>query len=236
MKNIWKHLITASVFLALLSCASAPVEQQRDFDLYFSLGLSYLNEGSYQKAYIQFQSAYKLNPKNKDVLHCLGIVYLHFDNLKESKRYLAEAISIDDGFSEAHNNLGIAYMKMDSWNEAITHFKKALTNPLYQNPESAYFNLGSVYYKTGSYELAITTLKDGLKRSPNFVPLYYRLALAYNKIGRYGDASEMLTTAVGKDSLYNGDKEKFIQEIRKQYLKSDKEDPDLVDYLEIAHY
>jgi type IV pilus biogenesis/stability protein PilW len=224
------------LFLVLYGCASATVEQQREADLHLSLGLSYLKEGNYQLAYLQFQAAHGIEPRNKDVLHCLGIVYLHYEDLEKSKKYLHDAISIDDNFSEAHNNLGIVYLKMAKWNESIEHFKKALKNPLYQNPESAYFNLGTAYYRLGNYELAITTFRDALKRAPGFVPLYYRLALSYNKIGRYGDASEMLTMAIEKDNLYNGDKEKFIQGIKSQYLKSDKEDLDLGDYLEIANY
>lgn len=236
MKNIWKCFIGGLCFLLLFGCASAPVEQQRDADLHFSLGLSYLNEGNYQMAYIQFQTANRLDPRNKYILHCLGIVYLHFENLEKSKKYLLDAISLDENFSEALNNLGIVYMKTGKLDEAIEHFKKALSNPLYQNPESAYFNLGTAYYRLGKYELAITTLRDAIKRAPGFAPLYYRLALSYNKVGRYGDAAEMLTLAIEKDSIYNGDKEKFIQEIKRQYLKTDKEDTDLEDYLEIAAY
>lgn len=232
----WKCIVVVTILLVLLGCASVPIEQRRDADLHLSLGLSYLSEGNYQMAYIQFQSAYKLDPRNKDILHCLGIVYLHFENLEKSKKYLLDAISIDDNFSEAHNNLGIVYMKMERWNDAIEHFKKALSNPMYQNPESAYFNLGSSYYRLGNYELAITIFRDALKRAPNFAPLYYRLALSYNKIGRYGDASEMLTIAIEKDAEYNGDKNKFIHVIRNQFIKSDKKDPDLLDYLEIANY
>lgn len=236
MGTFWKSKITVLAFLVLFGCASMPVEQQEDANFHIGLGLSYLNEGNYQMAYIQFQAAYKLAPNNKDVLHCLGIVYLQFGDLEKSKKYFLDALSIDENFSEAHNNLGIVYMKTGKWDEAIEHFKKALNNPMYQNPESAYVNLGNVYYKLGKYEISVKTYEDALKRFPGFAPLYYKLALSYNKIGRYGDASEMLTTAIEKDRSYNGDKEKFIQEIKRQYLKSDKGDPDLADFLEIAAY
>lgn len=222
--------------MLLCGCASAPVEQQIEADLYYRLGLSYLNEGNYQMAYIQFQLAHQLEPKNKDILNSLGIVYLHFENFEKSKSFFLLAIAVDDSFSAAHNNLGILYLKMTKWNEAIEHFKKSLSNPLYQNPESAYFNLGTAYYRLGKYELAVTAFKDALKRVPAFVPSYYGLALAYNRTGRYGEASEMLIKAIEMDSAYNGDKMKFIQEIRKQYLKSDKDTSDLEDYLEIVNY
>ncbi len=228
--------ITVILFLLLCGCASAPVEQQREADLHFRLGLSNMDEGNYQMAYIQFQMANKIEPKNKDILNGLGVVYLHFEELEKSKSYFLAAIAIDDNFSTAHNNLGTVYLKLSKWDEAIEHFKKSLSNPMNQNPESAYFNLGTAYYRLNQYESAITAFKHALKRVPDFLPSYYGLALAYNKTGRYGEASEMLTKAIEMDNAYNKDKTKFIQEIRKQYLKSDQDNPDIEDYLEIVNY
>ncbi len=223
-------------FLFISGCASVSEKKVKEADLYFNLGLSYLNEGNYQMAYLQFQKAHSIEPRNKEILNSLGLIHLHFGDLEKSKRFFLEAIMVDDSFSIAHNNLGIVYTRMSNWNEAIKHFKKALSNPMYQNPESAYFNLGNAYYKLGQYELSIIAYNDSLKRAPNFVPSYYGLSLSYNRIGRYSEASEMLTKALNMDPAYNGDKVKFIQEIRKHYLKSDNENEDLADYLEIINY
>lgn len=245
MKNIkiysvkTKVLIVLSCFLllsVLSGCASVPVEQQKEADLYSQLGFSYLNEGNYQMAYLQFQKAHSIEPKNKETLNSLGLIHLHFEDLEKSGRFFLDAILIDGNFSAAHNNLGIVYTKMFKWNEAVEHFKKALSNSMYQNPESAFSNLGTAYYKLGQCDLAIIAYRDSLKRAPAFAPSYYGLALSYNKIGRYGEASEMLTRAIEIDPAYNGDKIKFIQEIKKHYLKSDDHNQDLSDYLEIFNY
>lgn len=243
MKNIKKYSLKpiTSFFicyflLIIIGCASISVEKEKEAALYFNLGLSFLNEGNYQMAYIQFQKAYGIEPRNKEILNSLGLIYLHFGDLEKSKKLFLDAITIDDSFSIAHNNLGIVYTRMLNWHDAIRHFKKALSNPLYQNPESAYFNLGNAYYKLGKYHLSIDSYNNAIKRAPNFVPAYYGLSLAYNKIGKYGDASEMLTKALDMDPTYKGDKIKFVQEIKKQYLKSDKENEDLADYLEIINY
>lgn len=242
MKNIkiysvkTKVLIALSCFLLLSGCASVKVEQQKEADLYFQLGVSYLNESNYQMAYLQFQKAYSIEPKNKEILNSLGLIHLHFEDLEKSRRFFLDAILIDGDFSTAHNNIGIVYIRMSKWNEAIEHFKKALSNPMYQNPESAYLNLGTAYYKLGRYDLAIISYRDSLKRAPAFAPSYYGLALSYNKIGRYGEASEMLTRAIDIDPAYNGDRMKFIQEIKKHYLKSNNNNQDLSDYLEISNY
>ncbi|MCX7913126.1 MAG: tetratricopeptide repeat protein [Thermodesulfovibrionales bacterium] len=199
-----------------------------------TLGLSYLNENNYQMAYIQFQKAYGIEPKNKDVLNSLGLIYLYFGDFEKAKRYFNEAIQIDTNFSAAYNNLGTLYARMSKWDEAIEYFKRALSNPLYENPENAYFNLGNAYYRVGKYELSITAYLSSLKRDSSFTPSLYGLALAYNRLGRYGDAAEMLSKAIALDPRYSGDKMKFIKDIRNQYIKSG--DQDLADYLDIINY
>lgn len=242
MKNIkmyfaaTKILILASCLSLILGCASIKPEQQKDADMFFKLGISYLNEGNYQLAYIQLQKAHSIEPNNKEILNSLGLIHLHFGDLEKSIKFFLDAISVDRHFSTAYNNLGIAYTRMSKWNEAIEQFKKALSNPMYENPESAYFNLGNGYYRLGQYDLSIIAYKDSLKRAPKFSHSYYGLALCYNKIGRYGEASEMLATAIEIDPAYNGDKIKFIQEIKRHYFKSDGENQDLADYLEIINY
>lgn len=242
MKNIrmyfttTKILILVSCFLLLFGCASIKPEQQKDADMFFKLGVSYLNEGNYQMAYLQFQKAYSIEPNNKEILNSLGLIHLHFGDLEKSARFFLDAILVDRNFSTAHNNLGIVYIRMSKWNEAIEQFKKALANPMYENPESAYFNLGNGYYRLGQYDLSIIAYKNSLKRAPKFLHSYYGLALCYNKIGRYGEASEMLATAIEIDPVYNGDKIKFIEDIKRHYLKSDGENEDLADYLEIINY
>ncbi len=232
----FKILIILSCFLLLTGCASGRMQEQKEADLSFQLGISYLNEGNYQQAYLHFQKSHSINPKNKETLNSLGLIHMHFEDLQKARGFFLDAINLDSNFSKAYNNLGIVYIKMSMWNEAIEQFKKALSNPMYQNPETAYFNLGNVYYKLGKYELAITAYKDSIKRAPSFAHPYYGLALSYNKIGRYGEASDMLTIAIEIDPAYKGDRVKFVQEIQKNYLRIENNDQDFEDYLEIINY
>lgn len=231
------RLLILLTFLILLSgCASVSVQEQREADLFFQLGISYLNEGNYQQAYLHFQNANKIDPKNKEILNSLGLIYMHFGDLEKARKFFLDTISIDSNFSKAYNNLGIVYTRMSKWEEAIEQFKKALSNPMYQNPETAFFNLGIAYYRIGRYDSAIAAFRDSLKRATTFPHPYYGLALSYNKIGRYGEASEMLTRAIEIDPTFKGDTTKFIQEMHKKYSKIDNHDPDIEDYLEIINY
>lgn len=237
MKGVYCCLIFCIILVLFSGCATLSLEQEREADFHYKMGISHLNEGNIQLAYVQFQKAYQINPNNKDILHSLGLVYFQIEQYDKAKEFYLKALSIDPMFSEVHNNLGILYLRLNQLNEAERSFKMALTNPLYQTPEKAYYNLGSAYYRMGRFESSVNSFTDALRRSPSFYLAYYGLALAYNRIGRYGDASTAITKALEMDPSYRGNKSKLIEDINKRLIVAkDEERVDLMDYLEILKY
>lgn len=239
-----KKLITSLLFTAycllltfLVGCATVPVEKRKEAEFHYKMGISHLNEGNIQMAFIELQQAYQINPDNKEVINSLGFVYLQLDDIEKAINMFLRAVSIDPQYSDAYNNLGAAYSKRRQWTEAIEAFKKALSNPLYRTPEMAYYNLGMSYYRIGQYEPAINAFKDSIKRSHLFHLPYYGLALAYNRQSRYGDASAAISRAIEIDPLYKGNRKKFIEDIKQRLpFAKDEEESDLRDYLEIIRY
>jgi type IV pilus assembly protein PilF len=230
-------LIFLIVFLT--SCATATTSENiKDAGAHYQLGLSYYDENKTQMAYIEFQKALELNPKNKDVLNAIGIIYLvKFDDPQKAIGFFQRAIEIDPNFSEAYNNLGGAYEKTRSFDKAIDAYKRALSNLMYQTPEIAYNNLGRVYYRLGRYDEAIDAFKEALRRVNDFYRSYYGLALCYNAKGRYGDASTAITRAIELDPLYKGDKDKAREDFEnRKLIAKGEEEKDLADYLEILKY
>ncbi|MCL4536345.1 MAG: tetratricopeptide repeat protein [Nitrospirae bacterium] len=231
-------LLTSYFLLVFLSgCVTAPVEHQKEADFHYTMGISHLNEGNIQAAFVELQKAYQISPDNKEILNSLGLVYLHLEEFEKAKDLFLRAVSIDSEFSEAYNHLGVTYSRRGQWTESIEAFKKALLNPLYQTPEMAFYNLGMAYYRVGQYEPAINAFKDAIKRVPLFPLPYYGLALAYNRESRYGDAAAIIARAIEIDTAYKGDKKKFIEDIKQKLLTSKgDEESDFRDYLEIMRY
>ena len=162
---------------------------------------------------------------------------MQFGDYPKAITYFKKAIAVDPNFSEAFNNLGIAYEKSGKPEEAIGAYKKALSNPMYKNPERAYNNLGRVYYRLGRYDDAIEAYQAALRRVNDFYFSYYGLALCYNAKGQYGDASTALTRAMELDPLYHGDKEKAAEDLEnKKLLARGDELRDTLDYLDILKY
>jgi len=205
---------------------------------HYKIGVAYLNDNKAQLAFVEFQKAYELNPKDKEVLNAIGIIYLsYFDETAKAVDFFEKAVEIDPNFSEAYNNLGYAHEKLGHFDTAISFYKKALSNLLYATPEKAYISMGTSYYRLGKYEDAIHSYKEAIKRAPNLTLPYLKLALCYNALGRYGDASTAMTYALTIHPVYKGDRVKALEDFTIMKLKATGfEEKEIQDYIEIIKY
>ena len=171
------------VALLVYACASAPShEDVQQAETHITLGSSFLANGQLNKAYIEFQTALKLNPENKEALNYLGYISTQFNKYEEAISYYQRAVAIDPNYSEAINNLGVTYAEIENWDEAIKYFKAALNNPTYKTPERAYSNLGYAYYMKGNYLEAEKSLNEALMRNPISARAMYVLGLVHTKL------------------------------------------------------
>lgn len=225
--------------LFLIACSTVQTgDKIQEAGAHYKIGVSFLNDAKAQQAFVEFQKAYELDPGNKEVLNAIGIIYLlYFDETAKAIDFFEKAVKADPNYSESYNNLGFAYEKLGQFDKAIPFYKKALSNLMYSTPEKAYLSMGNSYYRLGKYEEAISAYKDAAKRAPELSLPYLRLALCYNAMGRYGDASTALTHAITLHPVYKGDKEKALEDFAIMKLTATGyEEKDLRDYIEILKY
>ena len=225
--------------LSVIACATtATHDAAQEAGAHYKIGIAYLNEAKAQQAFVEFQKSYELNPHNKEVLNAIGYVYLmHFDETAKAISFFEKAAAEDPNYSDAYNNLGFAYEKLGRFDTAISYYKKAVSNLLYPTPEKSYISMGNSYYRLGKYEDALYSFKEAAKRAPELNLPYMRMALCYNAMGRYGEASTALTHAIKLHPVYKGDKEKALEDFATLRLKATGyEEKDLSDYIEIIKY
>lgn len=242
--------IHCSLFTVLLvSCATTPdIEDIKRAEVYYKLGISHLIGGRLADAFIEFQKAIKLNPKDKDSLNALGLISTEFEKYDEALSYYRQAIAIEPNYSEAMNNMGVTYVRMERWDEAIEYFRMALKNPLYPTPERAYTNMGYAFYKKGDYVNAMSAIKNALVRYPDFPRALYVSGLIHVKLGNDNQAIEEFKKAVAVDLEYIeghwelgsaylrvGDKKKAIEHFKVVFEKSDdiKRRKEALEYIEL---
>ena len=232
-------ILTVMSLLCAIACATAPTQETtQQAGAHYKMGVAYLKEEKVQQAFVEFQQAYQINPADKEVLNAIGIIYLlYFDETAKAIDFFERAAKVDPNYSDAYNNLGFAYEKLGRFDTAVTFYKKAVSNLTYSTPEKAYIGLGNAYYRLGKYEDALYSYKEAIKRAPNMGLPYMRMALCYNAMGRYGEASTAMTYAITMEPTYKGDREKALEDFTLWKLKaSGYEEKDIQDYIEIIKY
>jgi type IV pilus biogenesis/stability protein PilW len=225
------------IFLVVLvSCATTKkVDDVSKAQAHYKLGVSHLSSGNIQPAYVEFQTALQLDPKNKEIYNALGNVYLSLSDLQAAEEQFQKAIKRDPKYSDAHNNLCYTYYLLGQWHRAIASCKDALSNPLYVTAEKAYYNLGRIYYRKGDYDDAIKAYNESLKRMSGLHFAYYGIALSYNAKKQYGKAADFMMKGIKLDPAFRGDIEKAEKEFASR-TGSEDEMVDYRDYIEILKY
>ncbi len=209
----YRKILTVLSLLFVIACATPQSKEAvQRAGAHYKMGVAYLKEEKVQQAFVELQQAYQLNPDDKEVLNGIGIIYLlYFDETAKAIDFFEKATKVDPNYSDAYNNLGFAYEKLGRFDAAIPFYKKAVSNLTYSTPEKAYIGLGNAYYRLGKYEDALYSYKEAIKRAPNLGLPYMRMALCYNAMGRYGEASSAMTYAITLDPAYKGDREKALE-------------------------
>jgi tetratricopeptide (TPR) repeat protein len=227
------------LFALIASCATVDTEANiQKSEAHYKIGVGYLYDNKIQAAFVEFQHAYELNANNKEVLNAIGIIYLqHFDDIAKAIDFFQKAVSVDPDYSEAYNNLGYANAKLDRFEAALPYYRKAVSNLVYTTPEKAYVNMGRAYYRLGRYEEAVASYREAIRRSPNLDLPYFGLALCYNSMKKYGEASSALSTAIILNASYKGNTKHATEDLTTRRAgASGYEQKDLGDYLDILQY
>lgn len=195
-------LLSVLCVLFFSACATPTIKDTMKAEAHNKLGLSYLLNGQASEAYVEFQKAIKLNPKNKDTHNYLGHINANWKKYDESIAHYKRAISIDPDYSGAMNNLGVVYLDIKEWDKAISSFSAALENPLYTTPERAYTSMGYAYYMNGNYHEAENAINNALIRNPVYPLANFTLGLVYLKLADDEKAIKEFITAIAISPEY----------------------------------
>jgi tetratricopeptide (TPR) repeat protein len=135
------------------------------------MGYSYLREQQLQPAYVEFQKAAELNPKDRDTHYALGHVYFVQGNY---------------GPDLAQYNKGKVYLKRRQPDQALRAFSAALR--INATHALAAFEAGRLYAEQGALKEAITAFEITVKQLPDFAEAHYHLAKTYAQAGMNEEA------------------------------------------------
>ena len=151
-----------------------------DYQLIYSIGLSYVNLQNYIEADKYFHKLLYVQ-KKPEIFFIQANIHKQLKKYDTAITYFEEAIQLNPNFSEAYNNLGNIKKRIGKIEEAISCFKKAIE--LKENNILAYFNLANTYRENRYFNELIETYQKILSFNPNDVKTLYNLGSVYLFLG-----------------------------------------------------
>ncbi len=204
------------------------------------IGISHYRLKNYQKA-LEFQNkaleiyiALNLSLYEADCYTNIGVIYDETAEFEKAIEYYNKAFEIYEeknnlsGMSDIYNNLaGISYQKKEI-DKVIEYINKSIELKKQLNDKIGVaftlINRGGVYNQTGNYEQAVISIEEGIENAVemNILPLvnqgYLTLLEIYEEHNDYKNGFECYGLYIQtKDSLFNIEKTKTIQELQTKY-------------------
>lgn len=129
----------------------------------------------------QINIAYRLNPRDKDVLLAMSEASSKMGDNSGSIRYLQEALKLYPENADLHNSISVALFRANALPQAIEHARQAVS----LNPKltSARINLGSTLLSDGDLKGAADAYREATNINPADPEGHFGLSRALEKLG-----------------------------------------------------
>src|SRR5450631_1313522 len=155
-----------------------------------NLGVAMMNQQLMEKAVMNFDAAYKLDPSLATATLNKGIALLNQQKLPEAEAALQLAAAKEPDNPRVWYNLGLVHRGDGKTAEAITDFLRVLkidpTDP------DAYYFLGTFYSQQQDYAKAIEAFQQALKLNPLHASAEFGMGRALQRSGKTDEAREHL--------------------------------------------
>lgn len=164
--------------------------------LHTELGSLYFQNGNLIVALEELTIAISINPNYAQAYSTRGLVLYYIKEWDSADKDFKKALDLDGKDPEISNNYGWFLCQTGKEKESIAYFERAIKNPLYQTPESAYLNAGTCYIKMGDLALAEEYVRKNLRFNRENPAALFQLATISYKQGNYDAAKKHLTDVV----------------------------------------
>ena len=161
------------------------------------LAALYFQAQEYIIALEELTLALSVNPDYAPAYSLRGLVLFNLKKLSSAESDFKRAFSLDEKNPEISNNYGWFLCQTGRVKESIDYFQRAIRNPMYRTPETAWINVGACYLKMNDLDAADDALRRVLRFSPDNPQALYNLAQVAYKRGNY-DAAKMHLMSIVK--------------------------------------
>lgn len=173
-----------AVSLLAYSCVSFAAPANRKLaEIRSQLAVEYASLGNLPVALESANEAVEADGSFVGAYLTRGYIFslMHLD--PDAEQNFLKALQVDPSSPEANNNYGQFLCEHDRPRQAMDYLAKAISNPLYQTPQTAYLNMGRCSVKLGETTQANDYLLTALRLVPNYLPALRELAALHLELG-----------------------------------------------------
>lgn len=187
--------------LLLMAVACVPIEDSRpaadSAHYHYILGLSSLNEQNATEALKEFLKAEKYDARDPEIQAGLARAYWLKQAYDLAEIHFKNAVALSKNNPMYHNNLAALYLSMQRYDDAISSFRKAADNLLFDRPELAWAGIGQAHFKKQDYQAAESAYLKSMELNAQYYMAPYYLGELYYTQDRPEQALAMFDRALG---------------------------------------
>lgn len=191
------YFLSARIPDALVALEKAAAAGARTNEVYYMLGIGYIQNREPDKAVRAVASLFTVQPDSAaaHLLTAQMMIRHEFEEL--AIKQLQRVVELEPKLAGAHYLLGEIAVYRGEIERGLEEFKQELSlNP---NFSMAYYKMGDAYTRREDWERAIPFLQRAVWLNPDFSGPYILLGKSYLKKKDYGDAEGMLRQAIRMD-------------------------------------
>ncbi len=196
----YRLLLTGLVILTVSFAACVPYEEVRPAKeratYHYMLGVAALDEKNPTDALKEFLLAEEADDRDPKIQSVLAQAYWLKQAHGLAEEHFQAAIELSDGEPEYYQNIAALYLTMERYDDAISSFRTAAENLLFDRPELSWTGIGFANFQKQDYAAAERSYKKSIAINPRYYMAPFRLGELYYSQGRPVEALDMFTRTV----------------------------------------
>jgi type IV pilus assembly protein PilF len=151
-------------------------EAQEAARIHTELGQQYLADGDLQTALEKVTQALQFDPGYAPAHTVIAVIDERINRPADAEQHYRKAVALQPTKGEANNNLGAFLCKSGRYDEGETYFARAVADPFYRTPATAWTNDGICRLRAGDRNGAEASLRKALDADPQNSEALFQLA------------------------------------------------------------
>ncbi|MEI7839664.1 MAG: type IV pilus biogenesis/stability protein PilW [Methylococcaceae bacterium] len=171
--RLFNLFILSASIIGLMACATTDDKKTIEgstADIYFQLGVRYLNLNKLEIAKENLQHAIRLDNKNAQAFNAMGVLDEKLNKIDDARSHYQNALDLTPDDLSVKNNYGRFLCEQGEGERGMALLITATKDGLNDRPWLAMTNLGRCFMQLAQYQEAETYFEQALQLNANYAP------------------------------------------------------------------